>query len=245
MYALLIALIGVLFLVVKAKETFILKIGDPRKDQDIVALERQKPGYRIFATTPDTCPPGYEYDAGLCYPPCEPGFNGVGPVCWAQTQSVGVGVPVGLEPCPAGWSNDGLTCREPLGWNSRCKRWSLFGAEWWTGCATGGRVRGRLNNGGICDWPSDRGNLPGHLVDKSDSKNYKATHPDKVDGLCYKKCPEDKPNRVPGMPYLCMKGNRLSYGRGVGKVPPLVGFGDDSPQQPSYKPAALEFSCDE
>jgi hypothetical protein len=242
MYALLFALILVLFLMVKAKETFVLKIGDPRKEQDIVALERQKPGYRLFATWPDTCPPGQDYDAGLCYPSCEPGYNGVGPVCWADTQSRGIGVPVGLEPCPAGWSNDGLTCREPLGWNS-CKFRGLFNECW--GGATGGRIRGRMDNGGICDWPSDRGNLPGHLVDKSDPKNYKATHPDYVDGLCYKRCPADKPNRVPGMPYLCMKGNRLSYTRNAGKVPPMFGFGDDSPAPPAYKPTPLEFSCNE
>lgn len=242
MYALLLALIVVLFAMVKAKETFILKIGNPLKDQEIVALERGKPGTRVFATTPDTCPPGYDIDAGLCYPACEAGFNGVGPVCWAQTQSVGVGKPVGLEPCPPGWSNDGLICREPLRWNS-CSWKGLFGECW--GGLEGGRLRGRLNSGGICDYPSNRGELPGWLVDKSDPKNYKATHPDKVAGLCYKKCPSEKPNRVPGMPYLCMKGDRLSYGRGVGKVPPLFGFGDDSPDAPSYKPTPLEFSCND
>lgn len=237
MYALLIALILVLFAMVKAKETFILKIGNPFKDQEVIALERGKPGTRVFATTPDTCPPGHDYDAGLCYPACEAGFNGIGPVCWAQTKSIGVGVPVGLEPCPAGWTNDGLTCREPIQCGSG---WEFFTKGCW-----GGKVRGRLNGGGICDWPSDRGNLPGHLVDKSDSKNYKATHPDRVDGLCYKRCPADKPNHVPGMPYLCMKGDKLSYGRGVGKVPPIFGFGDDSPQQPSYKPTPLEFACND
>ena len=30
------------------------------------------------------CGPGNEYDAGLCYPECELGYNGVGPVCWLQ-----------------------------------------------------------------------------------------------------------------------------------------------------------------
>lgn len=223
MYALLIALIAVLYGMVKAKETFILKVGNPTKNQDLIATERQKPGYRLVATTPDTCPAGFDVDGGLCYPPCEAGFNGVGPVCWAQTKSVGVGKPVGLEPCPPGWSNDGLICREPLRWDS-CS-WKLFGGC--IGGLKGGRLRGRLNGGGICDYPSNRGELPGWLVDKKDPKNYKATHPDRVAGLCYAKCPADKPNRAPGMPYLCMKGNRLSYGRGVGKVPPLFAFGGD------------------
>jgi hypothetical protein len=218
MYALLIALIVVLYAMVKAKETFIFKIGDPRKDQDIVALERQKPGYRVFALTPDTCPAGFDLDAGLCYPPCEPGYIGKGPVCWAETTNIGVGKPVGLEPCPPGWSNDGLTCRQPI----RCATGWKFFTE---GCS-GGRVVGRLNGGGICDYPSNRGELPSWLVDKSNPKNYIATHPDRVDGMCYKQCPADKPNHVPGMPYLCMKGTRLSYGRGVGKVPPIFAFGD-------------------
>lgn len=218
MYALLIALIAVLYAMVKAKETFIFKIGDPRKDQDIVALERQKPGYRLFALTPDTCPAGFDLDAGLCYPPCEPGYIGKGPVCWAETTNIGVGKPVGLEPCPPGWSNDGLTCRQPI----RCATGWKFFTE---GCS-GGRVVGRLNGGGICDYPSNRGELPSWLVDKSNPKNYIATNPDRVDGMCYKKCPADKPNHVPGMPYLCMKGDRLSYGRGVGKVPPIFAFGD-------------------
>jgi hypothetical protein len=203
---------------VKAKETFIFKIGNPMKDQDIVALERQKPGYRVFALTPDTCPAGFDLDAGLCYPPCEPGYIGKGPVCWAETTNIGVGKPVGLEPCPPGWSNDGLTCRQPI----RCASGWKFFTE---GCS-GGRVVGRLNGGGICDYPSNRGELPSWLVDKSNPKNYIATHPDRVDGMCYKKCPADKPNHVPGMPYLCMKGTRLSYGRGVGKVPPIFAFGD-------------------
>jgi hypothetical protein len=218
MYALLIALIVVLYAMVKAKETFIFKIGNPMKDQDIVALERQKPGYRVFALTPDTCPAGFDLDAGLCYPPCEPGYIGKGPVCWAETTNIGVGKPVGLEPCPPGWSNDGLTCRQPI----RCATGWKFFTE---GCS-GGRVVGRLNGGGICDYPSNRGELPSWLVDKSNPKNYIATHPDRVDGMCYKQCPADKPNHVPGMPYLCMKGDRLSYGRGVGKVPPIFAFGD-------------------
>ncbi len=207
MYALLIALIVILYAMVKAKETFIFKIGNPMKDQDIVALERQKP-----------CPAGFDLDAGLCYPPCEPGYIGKGPVCWAETTGIGVGKPVGLEPCPPGWSNDGLTCRQPI----RCATGWKFFTE---GCS-GGRVVGRLNGGGICDYPSNRGELPSWLVDKSNPKNYIATHPDRVDGMCYKKCPADKPNHVPGMPYLCMKGDRLSYGRGVGKVPPIFAFGD-------------------
>jgi hypothetical protein len=31
-----------------------------------------------------TCPDNKEYDAGLCYQSCRPGYRGVGPVCWGQ-----------------------------------------------------------------------------------------------------------------------------------------------------------------
>jgi len=35
-----------------------------------------------------TCPPGWDYDAGLCYQPCRKGFTGVGPVCWGDAPIV-------------------------------------------------------------------------------------------------------------------------------------------------------------
>ena len=35
-----------------------------------------------------TCPPGWDYDAGLCYQPCRKGFKGVGPVCWGSAPIV-------------------------------------------------------------------------------------------------------------------------------------------------------------
>jgi len=47
-------------------------------------------------------------------------------------------------------------------------------------------------------------------------------HTERIDGLCYKKCPSDYPEHVPGMPYLCYKGGELSYDRGGGKVPPIM-----------------------
>jgi len=215
MYELLLALILVMFALVKGREHFGVVIGGPGWFTTDTDTDQ---GLEIFSTTPHTCPSDKsDLDAGLCYRPCKAGFHGVGPVCWADSESVGVGKPVGLEPCPAGWSNDGLICREPI----RCATgWAFFTQ----GCS-GGRLKGRLDGGGICDWPKDRGNLPNWLVDKSDSKNYKATHPEKVAGLCYKTCPKHLPERIAGMPYLCYKGGPLSYGRGVGAVPSLVRIG--------------------
>jgi hypothetical protein len=228
MWELLLVVIVLAFLLLKTRERFIIKYGNPFDNEDIVSFDYDAKGTRLFAANIDlkghTCPSDKsQYDAGLCYERCEEGYHGVGPVCWANTENRGIGKPVGLEPCPAGWSNDGLICREPLRWNS-CKWRGLFNECW--GGAEGGRLRGRLNNGGICDWPADRGNLPNWLVDKSDPKDYKATHPDRVDGLCYKRCPAEKPNAVPGMPYLCYKNIRgFAYGRGVGSVPPPLKFG--------------------
>ena len=221
MYELLLALIVVMFAVVKGREHFGLRLWTAKHWFTTETEPSPGDGYEVASMGPNTCPPRNakhktELQAGLCYEPCRAGFHGVGPVCWADSEGVGVGKPVGLEPCPAGWSNDGLICREPI--YNDCSWKGLFGECW--GRLRGGRLRGRLDGGGICDWPSDRGNLPSWLVDKS-KKQWVATHPDKVDGLCYKKCPKHLPVRIPGMPYLCYRGGPLSYGRGVGEIPPI------------------------
>jgi hypothetical protein len=50
--------------------------------------------------------------------------------------------------------------------------------------------------------------------------NCPSDHPDKIDGLCYRKCPEGW-EHVPGMPYNCrLIGAPGPYGRGVGS--PMV-----------------------
>lgn len=46
------------------------------------------------------CGEGFEYDAGLCYPKCEPGFKGVGPVCWTTNTPIGRGVGSIPRHCP-------------------------------------------------------------------------------------------------------------------------------------------------
>lgn len=209
----------VVYVLLRYRETFVIKYGNPFDDEDPISFDPDAKGTKLFSTTPDSCyAPKSEYQDGLCYEPCEMGYNGVGPVCWANTVNIGEGKPIGLEPCPAGWENWGMVCHQPI----KCASGWKFFTE---GCS-GGRIVGRLDNGGICD-TEDKGNLPDWLVDKSNSQNYIATHPDRVDGLCYKKCPTDKPDHVPGMPYLCFKNTRgLSYGRGVGDVPPLFHFGN-------------------
>ena len=44
------------------------------------------------------CRPDYNFEAGLCYPPCEDGYDGVGLVCWKQ--------------CDPGYVDDGALCRK-------------------------------------------------------------------------------------------------------------------------------------
>jgi hypothetical protein len=226
----------VAYCMLRYRETFIMKYGNPFDDEDLVSFDKDAKGTRVFSTIFDnTCPTWFgdrsktELDAGLCYQPCDSGYNGVGPVCWAETVNIGVGRPVGLEPCNPGWVNEGLICREPITCTPiKCATGLDFFRKGCTGGGcSGGRLQGRLNGdpGGICDH-EDKGNLPNWLVDSPGNKNAKATHPVNVASLCYRKCPKDKPDRVPGMPYLCFKNTRgLSYGRGVGDVPPMIQVG--------------------
>lgn len=51
---------------------------------------------RGAGSVPSACSAGLQYDTGLCYTMCPPGFNGVGPVCWGT--------------CPAGFADHGATC---------------------------------------------------------------------------------------------------------------------------------------
>lgn len=211
MEVLLFVLIVVLLLALRVKEHFTLKVGGPGW---ITTDDEAQGGTEIVSLTPNTCPPGKELQAGMCYDRCRAGYKGLVTVCWKETENIGIGVPVQLEPCPSGWTNDGLTCREPLKCEPiKCATGLDFFKK---GCSggkcSGGRVKGRLDNGGICP----------------------KSHPDKIDGLCYKKCPKEGGNpafkeHLPGMPYLCGPPGPLSYDRGVGKAPAILRFGGKYP----------------
>ncbi len=238
MYELLLVFIVLLFAIVKAREHFGVVVG---QDVGWVSTDTDtSKGTEIFSTYPNTCPPGKEdLDAGLCYPRCKAGFHGVGPVCWADTVNIGVGKAIGLNPCPPGWHNDGLTCREPI--YNDCS-WEWLGVCW--GRLRGGNIRGRLDpycpekrrkaGDGYdtanhhCVVDPKNANSPRYAKTRGVCEGPGATsanHPDYVDGMCYKKCPENLPAHVPLMPYLCYKGEGLSYGRGVGVVPSIVRIG--------------------
>ena len=53
-----------------------------------IGISCVKPSYgRGAGTIPEGCDNGKENDAGLCYPPCDKNFKGVGPVCWGTCPS--------------------------------------------------------------------------------------------------------------------------------------------------------------
>ena len=210
----------------------------------------------VLSSAPNTCigkNPG-EYgslEGGLCYKNCRDGYHGFGVRCYADTINIGAAIFPGLAHkdadinggswCPKDWHDDGLLCRAPLGWNSRCVDWG-FGN--WSGCATGGQVELKQQ---ICPGPQDFGGdymteysewkranakgapVPGETLVEANAANRKTCadvdctndkHWDNIDGLCYKSCPSGM-QHVPGMPYLCFKGGELSYDRGGGRAPPM------------------------
>jgi len=63
-----------------------------------VGISCQKSSYGRGAGSVLVCQPGQEEDAGLCYQPCNAGYNGIGPVCWGS--------------CPSGTSQCGALCLE-------------------------------------------------------------------------------------------------------------------------------------
>jgi hypothetical protein len=194
MWALLLVAILVAYALLKhreMREPFVVKYGNPFDGEDLLSFERNAKGTRLFSTTRDTCPLNKsEYDAGLCYEPCDDGYNGVGPMCWAHTQNVGIGTIPGLE-----------------AYKERVTMWGSIG------CSRGRSFRFK----GYDDcYEFDMWKLRQVCYDDRENK----------DGLCYRKCPKDKPDRVPVFPYLCAALPRgLGYGRGVGSIPPLFHFG--------------------
>jgi len=60
------------------------------------------------------CGEGNDRDAGLCYPKCRQGFNGIGPVCWGEAppgwSSCGMGAARSTEACTIAVSNQVISC---------------------------------------------------------------------------------------------------------------------------------------
>jgi hypothetical protein len=189
LYGILLAIIIVLFLLKRYREHFVMSYiwNDEQKELSFEeGPDSTGVGNRIFGTTPHTCNKGHELQDGLCYEKCRNGYHGVGPVCWADTDGIGVGTIPDLTPeIRTSWGSIGCTGDRPFRWKG------------YDDCYN---IKVLIQ---VCD--EDR---------------------EMFQGLCYRRCPKDKPNRVPGMPYLCYKGGPLSYGRGVGLIPPIFKFGN-------------------
>jgi hypothetical protein len=204
----------------------------------------------VLSSAPNTCiAPHGSLENGLCYKDCEAGFHGYLTRCYADKFGRGVGTAVGFAHpgaaknswCPDGWVDDLLLCRSPIKWDN-CGFKDLFGTCWPK--PSGGQVEEKRP---ICPGPSDFGPdyrqeywkwrdsngkgdpAPGETLVEANAANHKTCadverlndkHSDLVDGLCYKPCPKDYPERYPAEPYHCYKGGRTSYERGVGRVPP-------------------------
>ena len=203
MWAFLLVTILVAFLILKHRETFVMKYGNPFDGEDMISFDPGAKGTRLFAITPDTCPSNKPVlDAGLCYEECEEGYNGVGPVCWARSQGIGIGKIPGIE-----WYKQKTTSWGSIG----CTRGRSFRFSGYDDCYEYDIWKARQ----VCS--SDEETINGKKV--KFEREIK-------DGLCYRKCPKDLPDRIPGMPYLCYRNTRgLAYGRGVGSVPPIFAFG--------------------
>lgn len=118
MYEFLLVLAVLVFLMLKYRETFVVKYGNPINDEDLISFDPNSKGTRLFGITPDTCPASKsELDAGLCYEPCDDGYHGVGPVCWANTQGIGIGTIPDLrfrKETKTSWGSIGCTGGRPF-----------------------------------------------------------------------------------------------------------------------------------
>ncbi|MBS2021262.1 MAG: hypothetical protein JST92_02555 [Deltaproteobacteria bacterium] len=136
-----------------------------------------KPSFgRGAGTVPSQCPPGKEYDAGLCYPLCPSGMHGVGPVCW--------------QICPSGFHDDGATCRRDaqiIGADNRaCPWYDKCGLTFARGCSV--CPAGFNNDGCTC-------RIDVNIIGKSSSGRGVGTIPSgcaaplqEDAGLCYPAC---------------------------------------------------------
>jgi hypothetical protein len=207
----------------------------------------------LMSKTPNTCVGDWgSMEAGLCYKHCNPGYHGFGVRCYADTVNIGVGTVIGLEPCRDGYRNEGLICSS-VRWDNCAWRLFGACMPGLTGdiygrLDGGGQCPGPQDFGGNYDeevknWKklnqkpdpiidprtgkmetAAQANAAGHKTCADIEQLGTNKHTERIDGLCYKKCPSDYPYHVPGMPYLCYKGGDLSYHRGGGLIPPLYRF---------------------
>jgi hypothetical protein len=151
---------------------------------------------RGAGTVPTACGANHELDAGLCYPACNAGFTGAGPLC--------------LTGYPSGFPDQGLECGKPSSYGRGAGSiWGGAGKVKWGGlyypaCAT------NFHNVGCCvcspDCPAGTTDI-GVSCQKGSYSRGAGTVPGactdglELDaGLCYRQCPKATVGRGP----LCL-----------------------------------------
>ena len=163
----------------------------------------------ILGHMPDSCPPGQEFQGGLCRVPCKAGYDPVLDRCWAHIDTVGNGVGhiPGKKPCSdfqreEGWDNsrdDGTSCWEDL-------------RTWTTG-----------------DWKKpvwESGHQEFHsagcgCIKKTAMQRYQCPAGQSLQpggALCVEDCPAGM-EHPPGLPNQCRTIGEVSYERGIGDLP--------------------------
>jgi hypothetical protein len=232
------------YALLRARERFVIKTGNPFKGEDLISFNRNAKGTRLIGFYPDTCPAHTpDLQAGLCYQACAPGYVGYGPVCWAETKNIGVGVLAALASCTEsgypeqdGWTDIGLLCVKTP--SAKAPKGADFFKVWewkWSGgagskkakCPPGAKQTKDLQTARAIA-KTGAGESQSRAIDAQKVYGPDA-YSDAVGPLCYRKCPPEKPNHVPGAPYLCFKnsvGRGVAYERGEGKIPPLFILGE-------------------
>ena len=199
---------------------------------DVEIVDPPRVAYGRGVGTPLTCASDEEYDAGLCYEPCDEGYNGVGPVCWKQNASYGRGVGTIPTRCGSGNELDAGLCYPrcnsgyhgvgPVCWSDRPLSYGrgvgTIPSNIWTGeCPSG-----KENDAGLCYPYCDSGYTGVGPVCWLDNASYgrgvgwipnQCASGEELDaGLCYPVCDSG----YHGVGPVCWTNDALSYGRGVG-----------------------------
>ncbi len=202
-------------------------------DCDHPAAEPPKVAYGRGVGSPLICGLGEQYDAGLCYQPCNTGYHGVGPVCWKDNASYGRGVgsaaslgcganedlDAGLcyPKCKSGFHGVGPVC-----WNDSAQSYGR-GVGTIPNLIPYGCPSGKVMDAGLCYVPCNSGYHGVGPVCWLDEGSYGrgvgavaslvcGSNQDLDAGLCYNKCDAG----YHGVGPVCWTNDALSYGRGVG-----------------------------
>jgi hypothetical protein len=101
------------------------------------------------------CPSGQERDGGLCYATCQPGYTGVGPVCWKDP-------PSGWVNCGMGAAKDSTTCASIVfGQVAAVGQLALTVATLGSSMAGGGAASGAANAGKLASLKAQYEKLKG------------------------------------------------------------------------------------